>query len=297
MKTLRISAVFLVLTGLLIVGIVYAASVSRQAPVYPSHDFTGGPTYSVQRVIDGDTVILNMDRKSVRVRLIGVDTPETVHPSKPVQAYGKEASNFLTNLLKGEKVYVESKPDEKTDEYGRALFYLYRAPDGLFVNLEIVRQGYGHAYTHFPFKHMELFRYYEREARKAARGLWDTQSNGESDLSERTRVSLLAPYRQPYRDAPTDKLSVQYAVKELARQAGYKYDWNTSHKNTTPVCQQWIQPTIIRQPLQDALRHILSPLGLSYVIQGDTITLTREGISGNTINRINPQKKSKPKVE
>ena len=109
------------------------------------------------------------------MRLVGVDAPETVHPDKPVEFYGPEASRFLTNLLKGEKVYVEAKPDETTDKYGRTLYYLYRAPDGLFVNLEIVRQGHGHAYTRFPFKYMELFRYYEREARKAGRGLWDTR--------------------------------------------------------------------------------------------------------------------------
>ena len=61
---------------------------------------------------------------------------------------------------------------ENQDRYGRLLAYLYRAPDGLFVNLEVVRQGYGHAYTRFPFKHMELFRNYENQARTAGKGLW-----------------------------------------------------------------------------------------------------------------------------
>ena len=89
-----------------------------------------------------------------------------------MEFYGPEASRFLTNLLKGKKVYVESKLDEKTDKYGRALLYLYRAPDGLFVNLEIVRLGYGRAYTRFPFKYKKLFRRCEREARKAGRGMW-----------------------------------------------------------------------------------------------------------------------------
>jgi micrococcal nuclease len=92
----------------------------------------------------------------VKARLIGVDTPETVHPSKPVEHYGREASLFLTNLLKGESVYAVYD-QERTDRYGRTLAYLFRAPDGLFVNAEIIRQGYGHAYTRFPFRHMELF--------------------------------------------------------------------------------------------------------------------------------------------
>ena len=106
-------------------------------------------------MIDGDTVKIDYNGKATNVRLIGVDTPETVHPSKPVEAYGKEASNFTKNLLQGESVYLRFDID-KTDKYGRLLAYLYRAPDGLFVNLEIVRQGYSHAYTQFPFKHMEF---------------------------------------------------------------------------------------------------------------------------------------------
>ena len=138
---------------------------------YPVEDFTGDVAYKVVRVIDGDTVKIDYNGKATNVRLIGVDTPETVHPNKPVEAYGKEASNFTKNLLLGESVYLRFDV-ERTDTFGRLLAYLYRAPDGLFVNLEIVRQGYGHAYTQFPFKHMELFRYYGNRARTAGKGLY-----------------------------------------------------------------------------------------------------------------------------
>jgi len=125
----------------------------------PAKDFTGSPTYRVVRVVDGDTVVLLVDGKETTVRLIGVDTPETVHPLKPVEAYGKEAAWFLSNLLSGEEVYLEYEPGpSRQDKYGRTLAYLYRVPDGLFVNAEVVRQGYGHAYVEFPFQHMELFR-------------------------------------------------------------------------------------------------------------------------------------------
>ena len=108
--------------------------------------------YTIYRVIDGDTVVLQKNGVDYKIRLIGVDTPETVHPLKPVEWYGKEASHFLRNLLRGESVYLayETKTAE-LDRYGRVLAYLYRAPDSLFVNLEIVRQGYGHAYTQYPF--------------------------------------------------------------------------------------------------------------------------------------------------
>ena len=147
---------------------------------YPVEDFTGDVAYKVVRVIDGDTVKIDYNGKATNVRLIGVDTPETVHPNKPVEAYGKEASNFTGNLLLGESVYLRFD-GERRDRYGRLLVYLYRAPDGLFVNLEIVRQGYGHAYTQFPFKHMELFRYYGNRARTVGKGLYGTPQSSVSE--------------------------------------------------------------------------------------------------------------------
>ena len=147
---------------------------TSQIPMIPSKDFTGMTAYEVVRVIDGDTVVLLMEGKATTVRLIGVDTPETVHPQKTVEHYGKEASRFTENLLKGESVYVEHEAGtSQLDKYGRELVYLYRAPDGLFVNLEIVRQGYAHAHTLNPFQHIELFRYYEQRARDAQKGLWN----------------------------------------------------------------------------------------------------------------------------
>ena len=149
---------------------------------YPVEDFTGDTAYKVVRVIDGDTVKIDYNGKATNVRLIGVDTPETVHPSKPVEAYGKEASNFTKNLLLGESVYLRFDTD-RMDTFGRLLAYLYRAPDGLFVNLEIVRQGYGHAYTQFSFKHMELFRYYGNRARTAGKGLYGVPQARVTSLS------------------------------------------------------------------------------------------------------------------
>jgi len=122
------------------------------------------------RVIDGDTIIVEIDGKQERVRLIGVDTPETVHPSKPVEYFGKEASEFTKRMVEGKKVRLEFDW-QKRDKYGRLLAYVY-LPDGTFLNAEIIKQGYGFAYTRFPFKYLEEFRQYEREARENSRGLW-----------------------------------------------------------------------------------------------------------------------------
>ena len=173
------------------IGIAVADTNSVTQMSYPVEDFTGDTAYKVIRVIDGDTVKIDYNGKATNVRLIGVDTPETVHPNKPVEAYGKEASNFTKNLLHGEFVYLRFDA-EKTDKYDRLLAYLYRVPDGLFVNLEIVRQGYGHAYTRFPFKHMELFRYYGNRAREVGKGLYGLSQANSGGVISQTGVSSVA---------------------------------------------------------------------------------------------------------
>lgn len=122
---------------------------------------------SAIRVIDGDTILLDGDE---RVRLIGVDTPETVHPNKPVEYFGKEASEFTRKMVEGKQVRLEYDWERK-DKYDRTLAYVY-LEDGTFLNAEIIRQGYGFAYTKFPFKYLEQFRQYEREAKENKRGLW-----------------------------------------------------------------------------------------------------------------------------
>jgi len=185
------------------------------APKIPVKDFSKATAYTVERIVDGDTVVLKIDGKNVKVRLVGVDTPGTALPTKPVERYGKEAAQFLINLLKGEKVYIKWKPDEKNDKFGRALLYLWRAPDGLFVNLEIVRQGYGHAYTRFPFKHMKLFQHYEKEAREAKRGLWELEEGKKNEVKKFASVkeimAALPADLQPRRGKRWDNLPARMA--------------------------------------------------------------------------------------
>jgi micrococcal nuclease len=122
---------------------------------------------TVIRVVDGDTLQLDGGE---RVRLIGVDTPETVHPNKPVGYFGKEASAFTKRMAEGKRARLEFDV-ERTDRFGRTLAYVY-LEDGTFLNAEIIREGYGHAETRFPFRYLEQFRAHEREAREQRRGLW-----------------------------------------------------------------------------------------------------------------------------
>ena len=123
--------------------------------------------YLVTRVIDGDTIALNTGEK---VRLIGVDTPETVHPEKTVEYFGKEASAFTKRMCEGKKVKLEYDW-QKYDKYGRILAYVY-LEDETFLNAEIIKQGYGFAYTKFPFRYLEEFRQYQKEAMEDGKGLW-----------------------------------------------------------------------------------------------------------------------------
>jgi micrococcal nuclease len=131
-----------------------------------------GQLYDVVRVVDGDTVVLSIDNKPVKFRLIGVDTPETVHPNKPVERFGREASKFTKDLLLGKKVFIEREPAANSkDRYGRDLAYLY-LENGTLVNKEIILQGFGFAYLKYPFNKMDEFKEAQQEARSARRGLW-----------------------------------------------------------------------------------------------------------------------------
>lgn len=121
----------------------------------------------VVKVIDGDTLKL---AGGERVRLIGVDTPETKHPRKAMQCFGEEAYRFTRGMAEGKKVKLEYDWQPR-DRYGRLLGYVY-LPDGTFLNAEILKQGFAFAYTRYPFKYLEEFRQYEREARDEGRGLW-----------------------------------------------------------------------------------------------------------------------------
>jgi micrococcal nuclease len=129
----------------------------------------------VVRVIDGDTIVVQVNGHPETVRLIGVDAPETKDPRKPVEYFGKEASRFTASLVKGQQVRLEIQTSPTSrDKYGRLLAYVFRQSDNLLVNKEIIRQGYRHAYTKYSFDRgrMGEFRATERSAREQKRGLW-----------------------------------------------------------------------------------------------------------------------------
>jgi endonuclease YncB( thermonuclease family) len=136
-------------------------------------DFDQSKMYTVVNVVDGDTIKIQNSSEIETVRLIGVDTPETVHPSKPVECYGKEASSFVENLLKDTQVYIELDSSQgERDRYGRLLAYIF-LPDKVLVNQLIISEGYGFEYTYnTPYKYQQDFKHAEQRATNLQKGLW-----------------------------------------------------------------------------------------------------------------------------
>lgn len=130
----------------------------------------------VVKNVDGDTIKVRINGTEETIRMIGLDTPETVHPSKPVEFYGKEASNFTKALCPtGSTVYLTYDWDPR-DKYGRLLAYVWYKRDDQWIlhNLNLIVNGYGHAYTVFAFdeEYMSLFVKAEQHARENGYGLW-----------------------------------------------------------------------------------------------------------------------------
>jgi micrococcal nuclease len=153
------------------------------APLPTVQPVPAGDDAEVVRVVDGDTLVVRVDGREERVRLIGIDTPETVHPQRAVECFGREASAHTSRLV-GPGTAVRLVYDvERTDRFDRTLAYLYRLDDGLFVNLALVLDGFAQVATFPPnVAHAEDFLAAQREARDAGRGLW-TACADEDDVA------------------------------------------------------------------------------------------------------------------
>jgi micrococcal nuclease len=141
---------------------------SEPAPTIPAQ----AQPAEIVRVVDGDTVVVNLAGGEQPVRLIGVDTPETKHPTQPVGCYGPEAAEFTqTQLPPGTIVYLETDA-EATDHYGRLLAYVWTA-DGEMVNRRLVQAGYAQPLAIAPnTRYAAEFKRLAEEARLAGVGLW-----------------------------------------------------------------------------------------------------------------------------
>lgn len=129
--------------------------------------------FRVVKVVDGDTLDIDLNGTTTRLRLIGMDTPETVDPRKPVQCFGKAASDKAKALLSGVHVEIERDASQgDLDKYGRTLAYVY-LPDGTMFNEYMIAEGYAHEYTYrLPYKYQDRFKAAEVSAREQKKGLW-----------------------------------------------------------------------------------------------------------------------------
>lgn len=150
------------------------ATVSDTRAATPTRNraFPDGTTpATVVSVVDGDTIDVLIDGIEYRVRYIGVDTPETVDPRRPVECFGQEASEFNRQLVEGLTVGLEKDVSE-TDKFGRLLRYVWVNRDEM-VNAALVRGGYAHSSAYPPdVRHQDLFDQLEVDARTNGKGLW-----------------------------------------------------------------------------------------------------------------------------
>ncbi|HKG37479.1 MAG TPA: thermonuclease family protein [Conexibacter sp.] len=135
---------------------------------------SGSASARLKRVIDGDTIVVQIDGGEERVRLIGIDTPETVKPNTPVQCFGPQAHDLNARLLGGSGTPLTLRFDrELHDRYDRLLAYVYRARDGLFVNAQLIGAGAARTLEIAPNTgHAAQLSKLQHTARAAGRGLW-----------------------------------------------------------------------------------------------------------------------------
>lgn len=161
----------ILITGLVIVCLYFVGIYVKHA-AQESHfkKFTA----KVDRVIDGDTVVISDMRK---IRLVGIDSPETNHPDQPVQRYGEEAKNYLRQRIEGRVCEFEYETTNELDVYGRTLAMIYL--DGENINAEMIKQGLAYAYVKDPNSRTRDFSVLENIAKKFRKGLWMDEAGGQ----------------------------------------------------------------------------------------------------------------------
>ena len=178
---------FLLFPSLMLLDRQYGGHLRRyiERSAYADADFQKyhRKTFTVLKVIDGDTLDINIpdgQHEDTRIRLIGVDTPETKHPTIGKMYYGPEATDYTTQQALGKQVTVllDTVGDQR-DRYGRLLAYVVLL-DGRVLNAELIKNGYGYAYLNFPHSEFVTYQLLMEQAIAQKRGLW--QNAARDDL-------------------------------------------------------------------------------------------------------------------
>jgi len=139
-------------------------------------DFASTARHKVfcKRVVDGDTIIIKSGNKKIRVRLLGIDTPEVNWKNKALSQKGaSEATLFLKNEIEGKVIFIESE-EPFVGYYGRVLGYIFKE-DGTFINASIVEQGYGRVFRRYPCKRTDELLTLEKKAKSRGLGIWKVE--------------------------------------------------------------------------------------------------------------------------
>lgn len=151
--------------------------------------------YRVTSITDGDTIKVDIDGKIETIRFIGMDTPETKDPRKPVQCYGKEASSRMQHYVQSKSVALEADASQgNRDKYDRLLRYVF-LEDGTNVALQMIREGYAHEYTYDkPYKYQAAFKAAEATAKANGSGFWATNTcNGDTTQAAESATPAATP--------------------------------------------------------------------------------------------------------
>ncbi|MGV0717842.1 thermonuclease family protein [Mycolicibacterium sp. XJ662] len=202
-------------------AVIAAAAMTLLTPPPPAiHAEPVDATAVVLRVVDGDTIDIRDEvRGRLRVRILGIDTPETKKPNSPVECWGPEATEFARSTMLGQRVALVTDPtQDRTDRYGRTLAYLVRA-DGFDYAVEAARAGTARSYVYGgrPVSRHDAIVAAEREARDAHRGLWGPPCNGATSPAD-TAPAAAPP--QSFYEPPSSSGSVYYPNCAAARAAG-----------------------------------------------------------------------------
>lgn len=157
-RVMKNKNIFLLSITLILLSLYAASSYesNSELPIIEAPAFSGRPLYPIVRIIDSGAIVVDIKNREVTIQLTGIS---------PAREYSKETTVFMENLLKGENVYISDEPNQR---------YVYRAPDGLFVNAEILRQGYGQVDTAASFKYSVEFGQLQEFAKERKKGIWNT---------------------------------------------------------------------------------------------------------------------------
>lgn len=168
------------------------------------------PLFKVLKVVDGDTITVDVRGKKETVRLLGIDTPESVDPRKPVQCFAKEATAKTKSFVLGQNVrLVDDSTQGNRDKYSRLLRYVY-LPDSraTFVNGEMIKQGYAFSFRQYPTKFLDKFNSLEKYAREHNLGLWNSCPVNAATIKSTTDTKIITtPVQksQPVQSGSTSK--------------------------------------------------------------------------------------------